>query len=119
MNVVEVKTQVQLDKLKPGGIAAVRSGNFRASGSAQVTAYDSAQVRASGSAQVRASGSAQVTASGSAQVRAYDSAQVTASGSARRSPDRNPGNHYGAGVVRLLRRRSEARHRHPLQGARR
>jgi hypothetical protein len=98
MTFVEVATQAQLDALKPDDVAVVRSGHFRAYGSATVraygsatvTAYDSATVRASdsatvtayGSATVRASGSATVTAYGSATVTAYDSATVRASDSA-------------------------------------
>jgi len=49
---VEITTQAELDRLKPGDIAVVRSGHFTASGSATVTAYDSATVTASGSVPV-------------------------------------------------------------------
>ncbi|MGZ4519084.1 MAG: DUF7666 domain-containing protein [Mycobacteriaceae bacterium] len=79
---VEVTTQAQLDALKPGDVAIVRSGHFYASGSASVTAYGSASVTAYDSASVTASGSASVTAYDSASVTAYDSASVRAYGSA-------------------------------------
>jgi hypothetical protein len=71
MTFVEVATQAQLDALKPDDVAVVRSGHFRAYGSATVRAY--------GSATVTAHGSATVTAYDSATVRASDSATVTAS----------------------------------------
>jgi hypothetical protein len=56
----------------------VRSGYFRAYGSASVRAYGSASVRAYGSASVGAYDSASVEAYDSASVGAYDSASVRA-----------------------------------------
>ena len=67
---VEVTSQAQMDALKPGDVAIVRSGTVTAYGSATVTAYDSATVTAYDSATVTASGSATVTASDSATVTA-------------------------------------------------
>jgi hypothetical protein len=97
MKTIKVHTQAELDaalKEPDALVVCVGGGEFKisgssqvtASGSSQVTAYDSSQVRASGSSQVRAynssqvraSDSSQVTAYGSSQVRAYDSSQVRA-----------------------------------------
>ena len=74
MACVEITNQAEFDAaVGRGDCAHVRSGEWVASGNAQV--------RASGNAQVTASDSARVTAYGSAQVRAYNSTQVTAYGS--------------------------------------
>jgi hypothetical protein len=75
MECVEVSTVEEFNAAVAGGkLVHVRTGEWEASGSAQVTA--------SGSAQVRASGPAQVTASGSAQVRATKYVAITIHGGA-------------------------------------
>ncbi len=81
MRWVEVSTQAQLNALKPGEGAIVRSGYFTASGSSTVTAFDSSTVTASDSSTVTAFDSSTVRAFGSSTVRAFDSSTVTASGS--------------------------------------
>jgi hypothetical protein len=107
---VTVTTQAELDRVTAAGdVAVVRSGYFRAYGSATVEASDSATVEASDSATVRAYGSATVEAYdsatvrayGSATVRAYDSATVEAYGSATvEAYDSATVRAYGSATVR-------------------
>ena len=77
---IECATQAEFDAaIAAGDIPIVRSGYWRAHGSASVRAYDSASVTASDSASVWAYDSASVWAHGSASVTASDSASVWAS----------------------------------------
>ena len=96
MNIIEIKTQEDFDKLPStfsefteiritGKYIAVNrvvgSSTVTAYGSSTVTAYDSSTVTAYGSSTVTAYGSSTVRAYGSSTVRAYGSSTVTAYGS--------------------------------------
>ena len=96
MNIIEIKTQEDFDKLPStfsefteiritGKYIAVNrvvgSSTVTAYGSSTVTAYDSSTVTAYGSSTVTAYDSSTVRAYGSSTVRAYDSSTVRAYGS--------------------------------------
>jgi hypothetical protein len=85
MKTIRCTTQEEFDEAIESGakdidIVLAGNGYFYVSGSAQVRATGSAQVTAYDSAQVRATGSAQVTAYGSAQVTATKYVAITVHG---------------------------------------
>jgi hypothetical protein len=80
MEYVEVTTQDQLDKLKPGDIAVVRSGHFTARENSTVTAWGNSTVTARGNSTVTARGNSTVTARGNSTVTAWGNSTVTAWG---------------------------------------